>query len=200
MQETDFPFEILIHDDASTDETAKIIKEYEEKYPDIIKPIYQSENQYSQDVSISATYNFPRAKGKYIALCEGDDFWTESNKLQTQVNYLEEHPSFSACYHPINWIESDKDKNTIYAPTIEKEYYDENNVFENILQITLCSTVLRTKTLENHLDDFKTIPYADNLIHILNARNGFIGYLPKVMATYRRHSGGVYSGPLSTFV
>ena len=73
MQKTNFAFELLIHDDASTDGTADIIREYETKYPDIIKPIYQTENQYRKRIRINSTYNFPRAKGKYIALCEGDD-------------------------------------------------------------------------------------------------------------------------------
>jgi len=82
MQKTLFPIEILIHGDASTDKTADIIKEYEVKYPDIIKPIYQTENQFSKGVSISATYQFPRARGKYIAICEGDDYWTDPHKLQ----------------------------------------------------------------------------------------------------------------------
>src|SRR5690554_2985712 len=71
MQKTDFAFEVLIHDDASTDGTEEIIREYEAKYPDIIKPLYEIENQYSKGRSGSRTFNFPRAKGKYIALCEG---------------------------------------------------------------------------------------------------------------------------------
>ena len=81
MQQTDFPFEILIHDDASADGTANIIMEYEAKYPDLIKPIYQTENQFSKGIKISVTFNFPRAKGKYIALCEGDDYWTDPLKF-----------------------------------------------------------------------------------------------------------------------
>jgi len=93
-QKTSFPFEILIHDDASTDGTAEIIKLYEEKYPDIIKPIYQKENQYSQGRNISLVYQFPRARGKYIALCEGDDYWTDPYKLQKQVDFLEANTEY----------------------------------------------------------------------------------------------------------
>ena len=89
MQMTTFPFEILIHDDASTDGTANIIKEYQKKYPDIIYPIYQKENQYSKKIRITATYQLPRARGKYIAICEGDDYWIDPNKLQKQVDFLE---------------------------------------------------------------------------------------------------------------
>ena len=98
MQQTSFPFEVLIHDDASTDHTADIIREYEAKYPDIIKPIYQTENQYSKKIgSINATFNYPRAQGKYIALCEGDDFWNDENKLQIQYDFMEAHPDYSMC-------------------------------------------------------------------------------------------------------
>lgn len=96
MQKTDFQFEILIHDDASTDGTADIIKEYEEKYPEVVKPIYQKENMWSKVMAMSAEYQFPRARGKYIAICEGDDFWLDSLKLQKQVDFLENNQQYSA--------------------------------------------------------------------------------------------------------
>jgi hypothetical protein len=89
IQKTDFPFEIVIHDDASTDNTANIIREYEALYPNIIKPIYQNENQFSKGINNSAMYNFPRLRGKYVAICEGDDYWTDSNKLSLPA--LENH-------------------------------------------------------------------------------------------------------------
>ena len=94
MQKTNFPFEVIIHDDASTDKTADIIREYEAKYPDIVKPIYQKENQYSKGVEICGTYVYPKARGKYIAVCEGDDYWTDPYKLQKQVDFLEGHPEY----------------------------------------------------------------------------------------------------------
>ena len=99
-QKTDFPFEIVIHDDASTDRTAEIIREYAEKYPDIIRPMYQTENQYSKGISnISGAFNFPRAEGKYIAMCEGDDYWIDDTKLQRQADYMEAHPECTMCFH-----------------------------------------------------------------------------------------------------
>ena len=107
MQKTDFPFEVLIHDDASTDRTADIIREYEAKYPDIIKPIYQTENKYSKGIGITKTYQFPRAKGKYIAMCEGDDYWTDPLKLQKQVDFLEKNEEYSACFHDIEIVNKD---------------------------------------------------------------------------------------------
>ena len=89
MQKTTFPFEVLIHDDASTDGTTEIIKGYAQKYPEIIKPLYEEENQWIKGRRGSAEFNFPRARGKYIAFCEGDDYWIDENKLQMQVDFLE---------------------------------------------------------------------------------------------------------------
>ena len=93
MQKTDFPFEAIVHDDCSTDGSASIIKEYADKYPTIIKPIFEKENQYSK-IGFSGINNIMlnQSKGKYIASCEGDDYWTDPFKLQKQVDYMEAHP------------------------------------------------------------------------------------------------------------
>lgn len=98
MQKTNFAYEVIIHDDASTDNTAEIIKEYQQKYPDIIIPILQTENQYSKKIPIGKTFIYPRAKGKYIALCEGDDYWIDPYKLQKQVDILNENNNYGLCY------------------------------------------------------------------------------------------------------
>ncbi|HBZ26123.1 MAG TPA: hypothetical protein DEO54_07775 [Rikenellaceae bacterium] len=98
IQKTDFLFEIIIHDDASTDNTSSIIREYEARYPEIIKPIYQSENQWSKGISPSLNFVWPRARGKYIALCEGDDYWIDKYKLSKQVDFIEKNPEFGMTY------------------------------------------------------------------------------------------------------
>lgn len=98
MQKTDFRFEAVVHDDASTDGTASVIREYAEKYPDIIKPIYQTENQYSKKDGSLNRIVCSHLKGKYVAICEGDDYWTDPLKLQKQVDFMEANPDYGLCY------------------------------------------------------------------------------------------------------
>ena len=115
MQQTTFPFEAIVHDDASTDGSASIIREYAERYPDIIKPIYETENQHSKhDGSLARIMDAAmHPNSKYIALCEGDDYWTDPHKLQLQVDFLESHPDYSLTVH--EYTEWDEEKGT-YRP------------------------------------------------------------------------------------
>ncbi|MCF0216744.1 MAG: glycosyltransferase [Fibrobacteraceae bacterium] len=107
MQETDFPFEIIVHDDASTDKTQDILREYQAKYPLILKPVYQKENQYSKrDGSLTRAANAP-LKGKYIAECEGDDYWTDPQKLQRQADFLEQNPDYIAVGHNVRIVDDE---------------------------------------------------------------------------------------------
>ena len=98
MQKTNFPFEVIVHDDASTDRTAEIIREYEARFPKIIKPIYETENQYSKHDGSLGRIMEAACKGKYIALCEGDDYWIDENKLQMQADFLEGNPEYTLCF------------------------------------------------------------------------------------------------------
>ena len=104
MQDTSFPFEVLIHDDASTDGTADIIREYEMMYPEIIKPIYQKENQYSKHLGVISKILKERVSGKYVAMCEGDDYWTDSHKLQKQFDFMENNPDYTLCGCSTSWL------------------------------------------------------------------------------------------------
>lgn len=104
MQKTSFPVEVLIHDDASTDRTAEIIREYERKYPELIKPVYEEENQYSKDVRTIRRIQRERIRGKYVALCEGDDYWTDPLKLQKQFDFMEQNPDYTLCGCSTDWL------------------------------------------------------------------------------------------------
>lgn len=132
MQKTNFRFEAIVHDDASTDGSAAIIREYAEKYPDIIKPIYETENQYSKhDGSLGRIMN-AACKGKYIAVCEGDDYWIDPLKLQKQVDFMESHPDYSMCFHRAR-IENETSKTEFYinCSTIEDRDYSGDELLLN---------------------------------------------------------------------
>ena len=120
MQKTTFPVQVLIHDDASTDKTAEIVKEYELKYPKLIKAYYQEANTYSkidknERTKLREAFNNWRT-GKYEAICEGDDYWTDPLKLQKQVNFLEANPDYVICYHDVKAI------NEVGSVTFLKKY------------------------------------------------------------------------------
>lgn len=117
MQKTNFQFEVLVNDDKSSDKTAEIIKEYANRYPHIINAFLQTENLFSKKIRINDDILYPKAHGKYIALCEGDDYWIDCNKLQKQYDYMESHPECSMILHntykhDINGKHSDKKFNT----------------------------------------------------------------------------------------
>ena len=120
MQETNFPFEIVVHDDASTDRTAEIIREYEAKYPTIMRPIYETENQYRNGLTRKIMDSHMR--GKYIATCEGDDYWCAPDKLQKQVDFLETHPDYSACVHNFTRFDHRSGEGKVMFPQTEGSF------------------------------------------------------------------------------
>lgn len=192
MQKTNFAFEVLIHDDASTDKTADIIREYEAKYPEIIKPIYQTENQYSKKTGIMKTFQYPRVKGKYIALCEGDDYWIDPLKLQKQVDFLEANPEYSMCFHRSN-ILNELEMNPVINPkVIEDKDYSANELFENWI-VPTASIVYRSSIytpMDKYINPERMLN--GDIILVLNcASRGKIRGFSDVMSVYRMHSGGV---------
>lgn len=194
MQETDFPIEILIHDDASTDGTAEIIRSYEERHPDLIKPIYQTENQYSKGVKPTATFNLPRAKGKYIALCEGDDYWTDPHKLQKQVEYLDNHLECSMCFHNAINLQPDgssQDYVRRFGIRIKPKYSLTDVLTRNF--IPTCSVVLRNELIDEFPQEAYETPATDTLLHVILAQKGRLGYIDEKWAVRRVHPGGVWS-------
>lgn len=191
MQKTDFPFEVLIHDDASTDRTADIIREYEKKFPNLIKPIYQKENHYSKGfTSVSATWNFPRAKGKYIALCEGDDYWIDENKLQIQVDFLENNPEYGMCFHDavvVNELENEVDSFSYHV--IEKDY-SATELFENWV-VPTASMLFKKEILCYKLADRKNFIAGDIVLVEQACVYGKVHGFKKKMSVYRIQENGL---------
>ncbi|ANU10177.1 glycosyl transferase family 2 [Planococcus antarcticus DSM 14505] len=186
MQRTNFTYEILIHDDASTDRTAKIIKSYEQKYPDIIKPIYQTENQYSKGVLVEE-FNLERAKGKYLAVCEGDDYWTDPDKLQKQVDYMETHPQCSMCVHAAERVSAvTKKPVSVMRPSHKNKIFSVEEVIEGGGDLFATNSILYSREKISEMPDFYlNATVGDYPLVIWGALNGTLCYIDQNMSAYR---------------
>ena len=188
IQRTSFPIEIIIHDDASNDRTPEILKKYQVKYPDIIKPIFQKYNQFSQGKKITMIA-MSKARGKYIALCEGDDYWTHPLKLQKQVEFLEGNPQFSFCanYYYTRMGEELK-KMTLPYDEVNSENIFMKNIFST------ASLLFRDEALkELPLRLIENVSAGDWALQAFACRNGPGFALPEYMSVYRLHEQGLWS-------
>lgn len=190
-QKTNFEYEILIHDDASTDRTAEIIRKYEKKYPQIIKPIYQVENQYSKGKRASLI-NESRAIGKYIAICEGDDYWKDPYKLQKQVDYMEANPNCTLCFHNAEIID---DKGTYLNMRLISDDLSSGTYTAGQLAILgfipSASKLYKKSVFANPPEWYKRTIVADYPNQLIVASHGYAYYMKEVMSAYR--SGAVGS-------
>ena len=197
MQLTDFPFEIIIHDDASTDGTAEIIKEYAEMHSDLIFPILQSENQYSKKLGrISARFVWPRIRGQYIAICEGDDYWTDPLKLQKQIDGLRMHPACDICFHSaVRYDALEPDKNEIKADygVSQKIFTTREVIVGEGGFMPTTSIILRKRVIENLPEWYHKAPVGDYYLQILGSLNGGALYLGDNMAVYRANNKGSWT-------
>ena len=185
MQKTDFAFEVLVHDDASTDNTAKIIKEYEEKYPDLIKAIYQTENQYSKGHGIVGKIQWGRAKGKYIAMCEGDDYWTDPLKLQKQYDALEAHPEVDICAHCCAVVNAKTNKLLQYlSPADERTILTVEQVIEGDGGYVSTNSLMYRSKINENLPEFRKFYTIDYTLQIYGALRGGMLYIPDCMGVY----------------
>lgn len=190
MQETTFPFEILIHDDASTDGTTDIILAYAEEYPEIIRPIIQTENQFSKGGLINPRFVFPKARGKYIALCEGDDYWTDKAKLQKQVAFLKKNPEYVITYTDCQPFNESGDLNINFGGATRDLESDELMRTTPINTLTAC---FRNVINEVPLD-LMSARLGDQVIWSLLGAHGKGKYLGDIKpARYRVHDEGVHS-------
>lgn len=193
MQKTDFNYEVLIHEDASTDNTAGIIRNYEKKYPNIIKPIFQKENHYSKGVDVD-DLNTKRAKGKYIALCEGDDYWTDPYKLQKQVDYMEAHVQCTLCAHAAYMVDVTGKKIKPVRPSIGNRIFSIPEVIEGGGGLFATNTIMYPRSLDlNKPEFYKNAPVTDYPLAIYLALHGDVFYLDLYMAAYRKGVSGSWT-------
>ena len=197
MQKTDFPFEVLIHDDASNDGTTDIVREYAEKYPEVFVPFYEEENQFGK-TDFCRDILFPKIRGEFVAVCEGDDFWTDELKLQKQVNIFEKYQKCTVCFHytKVYWVDNTinnfiiPDKRIIF----NKEILNINDLLKENFIAT--SSVMYRWRFNN--DSLSLIPKnlipGDWYLHLLHAQIGDIYFIDDIMSVYRKHKNGIWFG------
>jgi glycosyltransferase involved in cell wall biosynthesis len=188
MQKTNFPIEYIIGEDFSTDGTREIVLEYAEKYPDVIRVVTAD---YNVGMKANGRRCIERMRGKYIAVCEGDDYWTDPYKLQKQVDFLEKHKDYAFCFHPVRVFFENKEEEEFIAPQVDANN-EVNFTVKRLLQgnfIYTNSVMYRKQKDESTPPD--VIP-GDWYAHLYHAQFGKIGFINEVMSIYRRHPGGIW--------
>ena len=191
-QETNFAFELIVHDDASTDKTADIIRSYKEQYPDIIVPILQEENQFYK-CNLAKEFVNPKARGKYIAICEGDDYWTDSLKLQKQIDYMEANPGCTMTFHAIHQLNSDGTFTSYYPLKKTGVVSTEEVIKRGGLFCPSVSLVIRRDICEIWPDFRLATRIYDFPIQVLSAINGEVYYINEAMGVYRFAAKGSWT-------
>ena len=191
-QQTDFPYEIIVHDDASTDNTAKILREYEARYPDKIIGLYEKENQFfTPDLDYLEDLLLPHASGEFIAFCECDDSWEDPLKLQRQVDFLRDHPDYSMCVHAAyrHIVGTDESEDEIYPAEPEDRDYEAPEIISRGAGLFATNSFLIRREAFEHppkcfhsddIDDYTMLMYA--------ATKGKLRYMHQPMS---RHNDGV---------
>lgn len=188
MQETDFPFEIIIHDDASTDSTQDIIRDYQQKYPHIIKPILQTENQYSKPNGREYMRELINSacKGKYIAWCEGDDYWIDSKKLKKQVDYLEAHSDCSMVFNSANYVNDSEEVFYVDLKGNEPLDFGPERIIRGGGSFCATASMCLRREYAGYLYKFQRLSdVGDYPLQIALSLKGRVHYLPDIMTVYR---------------
>lgn len=197
MQKTNFRFVAIVHDDCSTDNSADIIREYEAKYPDIFRPIYETENQWHKtDGSLERIMNvaIDATGAKYVAMCEGDDYWTDPYKLQKQVDFMEAHPDYSICFSRVKCLQVNTGQ--LEDEMIVRDMPGESSILDLATgnYIHTVSVMFRyNKVVGQRIEQMGVLLPGDYVMWMLYAETGKIYKLPEKMAVYRLGSG-VWSG------
>ena len=192
MQKTNFAFEVLVHDDASTDKTADIIREYEKKYPELIKPVYQTVNQYTRGGT--ERFQYPRVKGKYIAMCEGDDYWTDPLKLQKQYDALEANPDVDICTHrAIMWDDQQGKALRDIAPRNADGIIPVEDVIWGGGGFVATNSILYRTQIQIDRPPFRQMSHLDYFLQIHGSLRSGMLYLDDCMSVYRYLTAGSWT-------
>jgi glycosyltransferase involved in cell wall biosynthesis len=190
-QQVTFDYEIVVSDDCSTDRTRSIVIDYQQRNPDKIRLAFPDKNL---GVNPNLAHTIGACRGEYIALLEGDDFWTSPTKLQDQVHFLDSHPECVICFHSVKVFYEDGKAASRVTPRLS---HKKISTIEDLLRlgnfIPTCSVVFRSGLFGEFPEWFFTLRIADFPLHVLNAQSGKIGYINKVMGAYRIHRGGTFS-------
>jgi glycosyltransferase involved in cell wall biosynthesis len=193
MQQTDFPFEIVVGEDFSTDGTREIVHAYADRYPDRLKTVLPDRNLGNGGKQILAE-TFARCDGEYIARMDGDDYWSDPHKLQRQVDFLEAHPECAMCYHDVMVVYDDSSKSShrlIGDDHVRLREVDE--LFAGNF-VPSCAPLFRREALLPLPSWYQELPSGDWSLYLTAGKHGKLGYLPDVMGVYRVHAGGLWSG------
>jgi len=200
-QKTDFPYEILIHDDASEDGTQNIIREYMGRYPGKVRAILETENQYSKGISnLSGAFNFPRAGGKYIALCDCDDYWSDPDKLRIQTEYMEAHPD---CMMTVHCAETVNDKGELINKNLMRPFRRDrllsgSEMVDKAGSFPFASMLLRAEIVRELPDYYTECPVGDRPLELLAASRGTVYYFDRPMSVYRFNGKGSWTDSMKT--
>jgi glycosyltransferase involved in cell wall biosynthesis len=191
-QEADFPFEVVIGEDRSTDRTREIVLELAARYPDRIRPVLAPEN-YGDGGKRIFLETIEACRGSYIATMDGDDYWTSPAKLQAQADFLDGHPGCSMCFHDVLKIYEDGSRPPArYNGPEQPRFSTLQDMFQRCLPAA-CTPLFRREVLDSLPAWYFDLPFGDWPLYILAAQRGSIGYLDEVMGVYRVHAGGVWS-------
>lgn len=197
IQKTNFPFEIIIHDDASTDKTVKIITDYKKRYPKLITTILQKENQYSKAPNSVFLISSKHAKGKYFALCEGDDFWIDNKKLQTQKDAIESNSKYSIITHNAYKLYSDG-LSISFSEKIGRYEFHPSDILKKNRQFAPTASYFFKAQIINHLPNwFNQAPIGDLFIELYSSIIGCGFSLPEKYCIYRVNSENSWSSRTS---